>query len=63
MQSPILFGICGDGAEGKGGVGLVKWYKDMGHFEIYYGESFRIALRDYVWFLQENLPVEAGGGA
>lgn len=44
-------------------MGLVKWYKDMGHFEIYYGESFRIALRDYVWFLQENLPVEAGGGA
>lgn len=62
MQSPILFGICGDVAEGRGR-GLVKSYEDMGHFEIYYGESFRIALRDDVRFLQENLPVEAGGEA
>lgn len=73
VQCPILFGICGRDSVAPAHAtlayaetapkGVVKWYEDMGHFEIYYGESFRIAIRDYVRFFQENLPVETGGEA
>ena len=36
--------------------GTVKWYDDMGHFDIYIGEKHERALRDYRSFLESVLP-------
>ncbi|KAJ5855781.1 Alpha/Beta hydrolase protein [Penicillium soppii] len=73
VHCPILFGICGDDSVAPAGPtlkyaniapnGVVKWYEDVGHFEIYYDEAFEKAIKDYVEFLRENLSVEAPGRA
>lgn len=68
IQSPILFGICGKDTvvpadatleyAKKAPKGIIKWYGDMGHFEIYYGDAYQKATQDYISFLQEYLPIQ-----
>lgn len=67
IQCPILFGICGKDSVApadatlayakKAPKGVIKWYEEIGHFEVYYGDAFQIAIQDYREFLQENLPI------
>jgi pimeloyl-ACP methyl ester carboxylesterase len=67
VQCPILFGICGQDSVAPAGPtlkyaktapkGVIKWYGDVGHFEVYYGEAYGKAIKDYVEFLQQNIPV------
>jgi pimeloyl-ACP methyl ester carboxylesterase len=67
IQCPILFAICGKDSVApadatleyakKAPKGVVKWYEDIGHFEIYYGDAYQKAMQDYVSFLQEYLPI------
>jgi len=58
VQCPILFGICGKDSVAPvrptlkyaetAPKGVIKWYEDVGHFEIYYDEAFEKAVKDYV---------------
>ncbi|GAB1196528.1 hypothetical protein APSETT444_005800 [Aspergillus pseudonomiae] len=67
VECPIFFGICGTDSVAPAGTtlayaktapkGVIKWY-DMGHFEIYYGQSFEQAMQDYKQFLQDSLPIK-----
>lgn len=67
-ECPILFGICGKDSVAPAEAtlayaktapkGVIKWYEDMGHFEIYYGQHFKQAFQDYKQFLEEVLPVK-----
>ncbi|KAB8235950.1 alpha/beta hydrolase [Aspergillus alliaceus] len=73
IECPILFAICGNDSVAPADVtmayaketpkGVIKWYENVGHFEIYYGEPFEVALRDYKAFLQEYLPIKGQGEA
>jgi fermentation-respiration switch protein FrsA (DUF1100 family) len=68
IKAPILFAICGKDSVAPPGPTLkyakqaaqatIKWYDDMGHFDIYLGEAFEKAIADYIAFLQEHLPVK-----
>lgn len=72
-ECPILFGICGKDSVAPAGAtlayaktapkGVIKWYENVGHFEIYYGQPFEQAIQDYKQFLQECLPIKRQGGA
>lgn len=65
VKCPILFGICGKDSVAPSGPthryakqapkGEIKFYQDMGHFDIYLGEYFDRASADYVDFLKQNL--------
>lgn len=67
VQCPILFSICGKDSVAPAGAtlayakkaprGIIKWYEDVGHFEIYYGQPFEKAIQDYKLFLQDYLPI------
>jgi len=64
VQVPILFGICTEDSVAPAGPtrrfaaqapkGEVKEYP-VGHFEVYVGEPFEIAVADYVEFLRRHL--------
>lgn len=66
-ECPIFFAICGKDSvtpaeptlayAKTAPKGVIKWYEEMGHFDIYYGQGFEQAMRDYQQFLQEVLPV------
>ncbi|OBT97349.1 hypothetical protein VE01_04359 [Pseudogymnoascus verrucosus] len=70
-ECPILFAICGKDSVAPAGAtlayaktaskGVIKWYEDVGHFEIYYGQAFQQAIQDYKQFLQEYLPIKRQG--
>ncbi|SPC63136.1 related to hydrolases of the alpha/beta superfamily [Ustilago sp. UG-2017b] len=65
VHCPILFAICGKDSVAPPGPTLsyaekapkatIKYYDQMGHFDIYVGEEFEIATRDYLEFLRQNL--------
>lgn len=65
VKCPILFGICGKDSVAPAGPthryakqapkAEIKYYSDMGHFDIYLGENFHRASADYVDFLKRNL--------
>ncbi|PWN18574.1 alpha/beta-hydrolase [Microstroma glucosiphilum] len=65
IQTPILFAICGKDSVAPIGPtlkyarqakrGEVKLYEDMGHFDIYIGEAYDKATRDYLAFFKKNL--------
>lgn len=65
IKSPILFGVCGKDSvappkptlryAANAPNGTVKYYKDMGHFDIYVGEAFEQATTDYCNFLRAKL--------
>ncbi len=67
VKSPILFAICARDSVAPAGPtlayakqaprGTIKWYDDMGHFDIYVGEKHETAFKDYVEFLHTHLPV------
>ena len=67
VQCPILFGICGKDSVAPSATtlayaktakkGVIKWYDDVGHFQIYYGDAFQRAMKDYEEFLHQNLPI------
>lgn len=68
IQCPIFFAICGKDSVApadatleyakKAPKGVVKWYDNMGHFEIYYGDAYQTVIQDYVGFLEENLSTQ-----
>lgn len=65
VDCPILFAICGKDSVAPPGPtlqyaknapkGVIKNYGQMGHFDIYLGEFFDIATKDYNEFLRANL--------
>ncbi|PKI84672.1 hypothetical protein MVES1_001474 [Malassezia vespertilionis] len=65
VQCPIMFGICGKDSVAppkpteyyakKAPKGTIKYYPEMGHFDIYLGENFEKAVGDYVAFLDAVL--------
>lgn len=65
VHCPILFAICGKDSVAPPGPTLsyaekapkatIKYYDQMAHFDIYVGEEFEIATRDYLEFLRQNL--------
>jgi pimeloyl-ACP methyl ester carboxylesterase len=67
VKAPIFFAICGKDSVAppkptlayakQAPKSTIKWYDEMGHFDIYLGRAFDKAASDYVEFLQENLPV------
>lgn len=71
VECPILFGICGQDSVAPAGAtmacaetapkGVIKYYEDIGHFEIYHGDAFEHAMRDYKLFLLECLPIKRPG--
>jgi pimeloyl-ACP methyl ester carboxylesterase len=68
IKAPIFFAICARDSVAPAGPTLayakqavnpktkIQWYEDMGHFDIYLGEPFQRATKDYIEFLQKNLP-------
>ncbi|KAB8766473.1 hypothetical protein FH972_026633 [Carpinus fangiana] len=66
VQCPIFFAICANDSVApakttlayakKAPKGTIKWYDDMGHFDIYVGEKHERAFKDYTEFLQTNFP-------
>jgi pimeloyl-ACP methyl ester carboxylesterase len=70
IKVPILFAICGKDSVAPPGPtlafakkapkGTIKYYKEMGHFDIYLGKPFEKATADYVDFLRLHLPVKTG---
>lgn len=72
-ECPILFGTCGKDSVAPAGAtlayaktapkGVIKWYEDVGNFEIYYGQAFEQAIQDYKQFLEESLPIMRQGEA
>lgn len=65
VHCPILFGVCGLDSVTPAAATLsycknapkatVKHYTQMDHFDIYVGENFEIATKDYIEFLRSNL--------
>jgi len=65
VHCPILFAVCGQDSVAPPGPtlsyaknapkGTIKHYEHMGHFDIYLGQDFDIATRDYNEFLRNNL--------
>ncbi|UZJ55528.1 hypothetical protein CBS101457_004848 [Exobasidium rhododendri] len=68
IKAPIFFAICGRDTVAPAGPTLsyaktaqkptIQWYEDMGHFDIYLGEAYKRATKDYIQFLRKNLPVK-----
>lgn len=68
IKAPILFAICGRDTVAPPGPtlafakqavnGTIKYYEEMGHFDIYLGAAFDKASADYVEFLSLHLPVK-----
>lgn len=68
VKSPILFAICKNDSVAPAGAtesyaktapqATIKYY-DCGHFDIYNGKWFEMATKDYVSFLQKNMPIKA----
>lgn len=68
VEVPILFAICAQDTVAPPKPTLefakqapkftIKWYDDMGHFDIYLGEAYNKATADYVAFLKHHLPVD-----
>jgi dienelactone hydrolase len=68
VKTPILFGICKtdslcpaettEGYAKKAAKSVIKMY-DCGHFDIYKGKHREVAMKDYVSFLNDNLPIKA----
>jgi dienelactone hydrolase len=68
IKTPIIFGICktdslcpADATEAyakKASKSVIKLY-DAGHFEIYHGKHRQVAMKDYISFLDDNLPIRA----
>lgn len=66
VQCPLFVAICAKDTVApamptwnyaqKAPKGTVKWYDDMGHFDIYIGEKHERAFADYAAFLKANLP-------
>lgn len=66
VKCPILIAICAKDTVAppkqtlafakKAPHGTIKWYDDMGHFDIYVGEKHDRAFKDYAEFLQTNFP-------
>lgn len=66
VDCPIFFAVCGTDSVAPAGPtigyakqakrGVVKVYDGLGHFEIYKGEPFERATKDYIDFLRKNLP-------
>lgn len=67
IQCPVLFSICGKDTVApaattlayakKAPKGVINYYEDMGHFDIYLGEKHDRAWKEYAAFIQKNLPV------
>jgi fermentation-respiration switch protein FrsA (DUF1100 family) len=67
IKGAIIFGICGKDTVAppkptlafakKAKNGTIKYYDDMGHFDIYLGEPYQRATADYLNFLRKHLPV------
>lgn len=65
VHCPILFAVCGKDSVAPSGPTLqyakkapkatIKHYEQMGHFDIYQGDYFDIATKDYIAFLRDNL--------
>lgn len=65
IHCPILFAVCGKDTVAPPQPTLkyaanapnatIKHYEHMGHFDIYLGEYFDIATKDYCQFLTQNL--------
>ena len=68
VQCPILFGVCGTDSVAPADAtlayakaapkGVIKFYANVGHFEIYYGQPFGKAIQDYKQFLLDCLPIQ-----
>lgn len=68
IKSPIFFAICGKDSVAPPGPTLkyakqasnatIRYYDDLGHFDIYLGEPFDRVSKDYLTFLGKYLPVE-----
>lgn len=68
VQIPILFAICAQDTVAppkptlafakQAPKSTIKWYDEMGHFDIYLGEAYNKATTDYVAFLKEYLPID-----
>ncbi|KAH9827566.1 Alpha/Beta hydrolase protein [Teratosphaeria destructans] len=66
VQCPLFVAICGKDTVAppqatkshveKAPKGTIKWYDDMGHFDIYIGDKHMRAMKDYVAFLEANMP-------
>lgn len=69
INGAIIFGICGKDKVAppkptlafakKAKNATIRYYEDMGHFDIYLGEPFKRATADYLDFLSIHLPVNA----
>lgn len=67
VQAPIFFAVCEKDTCAPAKTTLhyakqapnptIKEYADLGHFDIYVGEAFEEASKDYVGFLLKHLPV------
>jgi len=67
IQCPVIFGICGKDSVAPAKTtlayakqapkGVIKYYDELGHFDIYLGEPHEMAWKDYSAFIQEHLPV------
>lgn len=65
VKSPIFFAICENDSVAppkntlafakKAPNGTPKWYKGMGHFDVYVGDAFDVVTKDYVEFYQNTL--------
>lgn len=69
VKVPVFFAVCEDDSCAPAKPTLayakqaphptIKVYEKAGHFDIYVGELFERASKDYVEFLHEHLPVSA----
>lgn len=65
VKAPILFAVCGKDTVAPPGPtekwaktapkGVVKYYDELGHFDIYVGEAFERVKQDYLAFYKEHL--------
>lgn len=68
VKTPILFAICKtdslcpanitEAYAKKASKGVIKTY-DCGHFDIYHGKYYNEAIKDYISFYSDNLPIKA----
>jgi cephalosporin-C deacetylase-like acetyl esterase len=67
IKVPVLFAICGKDTVAppkttlayakKAPKGVIRYFDDMGHFDIYLGEKHDRAWKEYREFILEALPV------
>lgn len=68
VKTPILFAICQtdslcpaattEAYAKKASKGFIKNY-DCGHFDIYHGKYYEEAIKDYISFYGDHLPIKA----